>query len=134
MNRSIPPLFMFAVMLPVMAYSHARMIATIPADGDFVGAPARLVLTFDNAVQLTGAELNTVDGDKLNLDDISPERVKTFIVSIPHTLPPGEYYVVWQSIATDSHYSTGEFFFTVAANEHTVRSLKLPARMLFRQA
>ena len=54
MNRSIPLLFIVAVMLSGWAYSHAKMTSTIPADGDTVCAPEILVLTFDNAVQLTG--------------------------------------------------------------------------------
>ena len=103
-------------MLPGWAYSHAKMTSTIPADGDFVGAPANLVLTFDNAVQLTGVEIYTVEGDKTTLGDISAERAKTFTVSVPQSLPPGEYYVVWRSIAADSHFSTGEFFFTVVTD------------------
>ena len=124
MHRSFPLSLILAVMLSGLAYSHAKMTSTSPADGDFVGAPENLVLMFDNAVQLTGVELNTVEGDKIDLGDVPPERAKTFTVSIPRTLPPGEYYVVWRSIAADSHFSTGEFFFTVVANEHTLRSVE----------
>ncbi|MCH8335770.1 MAG: copper resistance protein CopC [Proteobacteria bacterium] len=113
MNRSIPLLFIVAVMLSGWAYSHAKMTSTIPADGDTVCAPEILVLTFDNAVQLTGVQLSTVEGDNRDLGDFSAERAKTFTISVPNTLPPGEYYVVWRSIAADSHFSTGEFFFTV---------------------
>ena len=100
-------------MLSGLAYSHAKMTSTVPADGDFVGAPENLILTFDNAVQLTGVELNTVDGDIRDLGEFSAERAKTFTIGILQPLPPGEYYVVWRSIAADSHFSTGEFFFTV---------------------
>lgn len=113
MNRSIPLLFIVAVMSSGWAYSHAKMTSTIPADGDFVGAPEILVLTFDSAVQLTGVELKTAEGDDRDLGDFSAERAQSFTISVPNTLPPGEYYVVWRSIAADSHFSTGEFFFTV---------------------
>jgi methionine-rich copper-binding protein CopC len=91
------------------------MTSTIPADGDYVSAPEYLVLEFDNAVQLTGLELKTVDGDNRDLGEFPAERAMTFTISVPQSLPPGEYYVVWRSIATDSHFSTGEFFFTVVA-------------------
>ena len=103
-------------MLPSLAYSHAKMTSTVPADGDFVAAPEILVLTFDNAVQLTGVELKTVDGDNRNVGSFSAEPAKIFSVAVPQPLPPGEYYVVWRSIAADSHFSTGEFFFTVVAD------------------
>lgn len=116
MNRSVPILCVIAVMLSGWAYSHAKMTSTIPADGDYVSAPEYLVLTFDNAVQLTGVELKSVEGDSRDLSEFSAEQAKTFTISLPQSLPPGEYYVVWRSIAADSHFSTGEFFFTVVTD------------------
>ena len=113
MKRCVPLLFILAVVLSGWAYAHAKMTSTIPADGDTVCAPENLVLTFDNAVQLTSVELKTVDGDNKDLGDVPAQRAKTFTISLTQTLPPGEYYVVWRSIAADSHFSTGEFFFTV---------------------
>ncbi len=92
------------------------MTSTVPADGDYVEAPKQLVLKFDNAVQLTGVELKTVDGDNNEIGAFSTEHAKSFTIDVPYTLPPGEYYVVWRSIAADSHFSTGEFFFTVVAD------------------
>ena len=88
----------------------------MPADGDFVAAPEFLVLTFDNAVELTGVELKTAEGDNRELGKTPAERARTFTITLPQALPPGEYYVIWRSIATDSHFSTGEFFFTVVAD------------------
>ena len=116
MNRKIPLLCLVAVMLSGWAYSHAKMASTVPADGDFVSAPENLLLMFDNPVQLTGVELKTVDGENRDLGALSAELAKTFSINVPQSLPPGEYYVVWRSIAADSHFSTGEFFFTVVAN------------------
>ena len=116
MNRSIALLFLAAVMVPGWAHSHARITSTVPADGDFVSAPPILVLTFDNAVQLTGVELKTIDGENRDVGAFPAEPATTFSVKVPQALPPGEYYVVWRSIATDSHFSTGEFFFTVVAD------------------
>lgn len=92
------------------------MTSTLPADGDFVAAPKALVLTFDNTVELTGVALKTVEGDDRDIGEIPAERARTFTITLPQALPPGEYYVVWRSIASDSHFSTGEFFFTVVTN------------------
>ena len=103
-------------MLSGLAYAHAKITSTVPADGDFVGAPQILVLTFDNAVQLTGVELKSVDGDNLDIGTFSAELAKSFNIKVPQQIPPGEYYVVWRAIAADSHFSTGEFFFTVVAD------------------
>lgn len=113
MNRRFPLLFLAAVMMSGWAYSHAKMTSTVPADGDFVAAPETLVLTFDNLVQLTGVELKTVDGENRDLGTFSTETAKSFSINVPQPLPPGEYYVVWRSTAADSHFATGEFFFTV---------------------
>ena len=100
-------------MMSGWAYSHAKMTSTVPADGDFVAAPEILVLTFNNPVRLTGVELKTVDGENPGLGTFSAETAKTFSINVPQPLSPGEYYVVWRSIAADSHFATGEFFFTV---------------------
>ncbi len=116
MIRSIPFIVVMALTLPGLTFAHAKITATVPADGDFVRAPEELVLTFDNAVQLTAVELKTVEGDTRDVGDVSADQAKTFTVSIPQSLPPGEYYLIWRCIASDSHFSTGEFFFTVIAD------------------
>lgn len=89
------------------------MTSTLPADGDFVAVPEILVLNFDNPVRLTGVELKTVDGEDRGLGALSAEPAKTFSINVPQPLAPGEYYVVWRCTAADSHFATGEFFFTV---------------------
>jgi methionine-rich copper-binding protein CopC len=114
--RRIPLMVVMALTLPGLAFAHAKITATVPADGDFVSAPEELILTFDNEVQLTGVELKTVEGESRAVGDVSADRAKTYTVSVPRTLPPGEYYLIWRCIASDSHFSTGEFFFTVVAD------------------
>ena len=113
MNRINSLIIVLAITMSGWVFAHAKITATVPADGDFVSAPDELVLTFDNTVQLTGVELRTVDGETGDVGAFSSEQATTFTVDVPDTLPPGEYYVVWKSIAADSHFSTGEFFFTV---------------------
>lgn len=116
MNRNIALLFVMAIMMSGWAFAHAKMTSTVPADGDFVEAPATLVLKFDNPVQLTSVEIKTVDGGDKDVGAFSAEPAKMFSINIPESLPPGEYYVVWRAIAADSHFSTGEFFFTVVTD------------------
>lgn len=114
-NRQIL-LLVASLVLANVLFAHAKITATVPADGDFVSEPEELVLTFDNTVQLTGVELKTVEGDSRDVGEVSRDRARTFTVSIPQPLPPGEYYLIWRCIASDSHFSTGEFFFTVVAD------------------
>ena len=123
MNRCIPLLVVMAVMLPGPAYAPAKIISTVPADGDFVASPEVLVLKFDNAVRLTPADLHTVEGvsaegrtvegEVVELGFDATEADQSFMIELPRLLPPGEYFLVWRCIATDSHFATGEFFFTV---------------------
>ena len=112
-----------AVMLPGPLCAHAKVTSTVPADGDFVASPETLVLNFDNEVRLTGLELHTiegvsaegrtVEGEFIELGFVATEVARSFAIEVPKSLPPGEYFLVWRCVATDSHFSTGEFFFTV---------------------
>lgn len=126
MNRCIPLLFVMVVTLPGLAYAHAKITSTVPADGDFVAAPEAMVLNFDNEVRLIGVELHTVEGvsaegrtvegEVTDLAIDSTKAAQSFTVELPRSLPPGEYFLVWRCIAADSHFATGEFFFTVVAH------------------
>ena len=114
--RIRPVILVVAFLLSGWVFAHAKIVTTLPADGDFVAAPDSLTLTFDSPVTLTAVELHTVEGDSRNVGGIPDDRAASFTVAVPEMLPPGEYYVVWKSIAADSHFSTGEFFFTVIKN------------------
>lgn len=126
MSRFIPLLVVMTVSLPVLAYAHAKITSTVPADGDFVASPEVLTINFDNEVRLTGVELHsvegvsaegrTIEGEVTELGIVATEVARSFMIEIPRLLPPGEYFLVWRCVATDSHFSTGEFFFTVLAN------------------
>ena len=108
-------LLFLAIVLAGTAHAHAKIVSTVPADGDFVAPPQSLVLNFDNVVRLTGLELHTVDGKLVDLGTVDKENARSFEIRLSEPLRPGEYYVVWRSIAIDRHFSTGEFFFTVVA-------------------
>jgi len=126
LSRFIPLLVVMTVSLPVLAYAHAKITSTVPADGDFVASPEVLTINFDNEVRLTGVELHsvegvsaegrTIEGEVTELGIVATEVARSFMIEIPRLLPPGEYFLVWRCVATDSHFSTGEFFFTVLAN------------------
>jgi methionine-rich copper-binding protein CopC len=118
--------FVLAIVLPGIVSAHAKIVSTVPADGDFVTSPETFVLNFDNTVRLTGMELHTIEGvsaekrtregEVLQLDFDPEESARSFTVEVPGLLSPGEYYLLWRCIASDSHFSTGEFFFTVISD------------------
>ena len=99
--------------LSVVTLAHAKLMSTVPADGDFVPAPKVLALVFADPVRLTGAELKTVDGGDIGLGPLPEKAASSFRIDVPTELVAGEYYLIWRCIAADSHFSTGEFFFTV---------------------
>jgi methionine-rich copper-binding protein CopC len=118
--------FILGVALAGLAHGHAKITSTVPADGDFVASPETFVLNFDNEVTLTGVELHsvagvsaegrTIEGDVVDLDFAATEASRSFVIEISESLVPGEYFLVWRCIAADSHFATGEFFFTVISD------------------
>lgn len=116
MHKHKTSLILLVAFLAGLAHAHAKMVSTVPADGDFVSPPRKLVLNFDDVVQLTGVELHTADGDIVDLGKVEKDNARSFEIQLPAPLPPGEYYLVWRSIAADRHFSTGEFFFTVVTD------------------
>lgn len=118
--------FALAIAMPGLAHAHAKIVSTVPADGDFVASPMNFVLNFDNAVTLTGVELHsiagvsaegrTIEGAIVDLGFIATEPSRSFVIDIPEPLVPGEYFLIWRCVAADSHFATGEFFFTVVSD------------------
>jgi methionine-rich copper-binding protein CopC len=113
-NKSL--IVWLAVLASGGVFAHAKTTSTLPADGDFVASPGTLVLQFDSPVHLTGIEIMSVAGERLQAGAVPAEPDATFRIDVPEALAPGEYYVVWKAIAADTHFSTGEFFFTVIAH------------------
>ena len=114
-------LFVIAALLlsglvPILGQAHAKLTATQPADGDLVAAPDRLSLEFDGALHLTGIAIVSVSGERQELANLPEAAGTRFDLDIPGRLSPGEYYVVWKGTAADSHFSTGEFFFTITGD------------------
>lgn len=123
MKQLLAMSLVLAFALPDALHAHAKITSTVPADGDFIAPPEVFILNFDNEVRLTGLELHTIEGVSAEEKTIEgqvfqlgfdpEESAHSFTVGIPEPLPPGEYYLLWRCIAADSHFSTGEFFFTV---------------------
>ena len=113
MSKNKATYLILAMIAAGLAYGHAKIVATVPADGDYVAPPETLVLTFDSEVRLTGVELHTADGDPVDLGTVDEQKARSFVIRVPRPLAAGGYYLVWRSIAADKHFSTGEFFFTV---------------------
>ncbi len=79
----------------------------------YVADEVRLTGMELHSVEGVSAEGRTVEGEVIELSFVATELARSFMIEIPRLLPPGEYFLIWRCIATDSHFSTGEFFFTV---------------------
>jgi methionine-rich copper-binding protein CopC len=103
-----------AMVLPLAAYGHAKLLRTMPAANAEVSAPKTLTLSFNEAVRLAVLKLSS--GGKeipLTLDRSAPAAAQ---VSVPlPTLGAGSYEVEWSALTVgDGHVVKGTFSFTVA--------------------
>jgi len=101
----------------VPADAHAVLVRSSPADGSRLdAAPARVVLTFDEPVQLVDGMTRAFSssGTRVDTGDISRSGGDTQVV-VPLTpdLPRGSYTVSWRVISADTHVVSGSISFGV---------------------
>jgi methionine-rich copper-binding protein CopC len=108
-----------AMILPVTAGAHARLLATSPAAGARLdAAPKVLKLRFDEKVQLAVLKLSAGGTDIPVQFDRGAEPAPEVSVALPN-LAPGTYRVQWSALtADDGHVVKGTFSFALAAAAH----------------
>ncbi len=101
--------------LPVLAYAHAQLSSSLPADRASLQAPPKEVaLHFSEPVRLTALTIAR-DGERpQQLGSLPASSMKDFALAAP-ALGAGSYRVSWRALAADSHVMSGTFAFTVAA-------------------
>ena len=95
------------------AFAHARLVKSLPSEGAHVKSPARIVLTFGEALEpaFSGALLMDKDGRNLSGE---PVKVSGRVVTLkPGHLEPGDYVVSWHSVGHDGHRLEGHLHFHV---------------------
>src|SRR5579872_5493166 len=96
------------------AFANARLIKSTPADGARMRSPARIQLTFSEALEpaFSGALLLDEDGRDLSAD---PVRIDGPVLRLRPSkpLPPGSYVVSWHSVGHEGHRLDGRIHFTV---------------------
>jgi len=104
-------------MTTALAFAHAKLQTSAPADGATVTAPpAELHLKYNEPVEvamstikITGPGDNAVATDKVSAD---PSDDKALVQALPK-LAPGDYRVQWNTMGHDGHHTKGEIHFTV---------------------
>jgi methionine-rich copper-binding protein CopC len=106
----------FFVSLP-SAFAHAHPKVMEPAADSTVAAPAKISVTFSEAVEPKFSSLTLTDeaGKPVGKETSQPVAgdAKTMMLTPPSALPPGGYLVHWVSVAADGHRMQGEYKFTV---------------------
>ena len=97
------------------AYAHVDLVSSTPAVNATVTAPARLTLTFSDAVvpAFSGFELINSAGATVAVRTSVSEDRKSISGVPAQRLTSGRYTVNWRIAAGDGHRMTGSFAFTV---------------------
>lgn len=115
MIRALPRAILLAGLLAAApALAHSELRAAAPADGAVLPAPPeRLVLSFNEAVQVTALRLRAAGGAEVALPRRPIRSTREEAVPLP-SLPPGAYEAEWRAISADGHPIGGRLRFQVA--------------------
>ena len=105
-----------AMLSPITALAHAKLLATSPAAGAQLDVPPKqLTLRFDVEVQLAVLKLSAGGADIPVPFDRSAQAASELSIALP-SLAPGTYRVQWSALtADDGHVVKGTFSFVVTA-------------------
>ena len=106
-----------AVSVASTAFAQARFVKAMPAAGSQVGSLTEVQLEFNESVdpRFSGLTLTGPRGVKVELGEPEVESgdPRVLVVPITNVLEPGDYTVHWRVVSFDTHWSQGEFSFTV---------------------
>jgi methionine-rich copper-binding protein CopC len=108
---------MVAALAASPAFAHAKLVATMPADGSLVAAPTELRLRFDEPVEvkLSGVDLSDSAGNAIATGAAAADPADPPTVVIPVSIPlkAGRYKAHWHAVSDDMHRVEGDFAFEV---------------------
>ena len=117
--------------LPEAAWAHAALLRTTPqASGTIPSSPARVTLTYDEAVAPKFAVVSVTNAAGEQEATASPAALPsdadTIAVPVRH-LPEGWYLVYWRVISADGHPVRGAFTFAVGPNPGPAPQFVIPS-------
>jgi copper transport protein len=117
--------------LPGAAWAHAALLRTTPqASGTIPSSPARVTLTYDEAVAPKFAVVSVTNAAGEQEATASPAALPsdadTIAVPVRH-LPEGWYLVYWRVISADGHPVRGAFTFAVGPNPGPAPQFVIPS-------
>lgn len=99
--------------LASVAFAHARLTGSVPAEGATVAAPTQILLTFSEAAVITTASIQRTGGSSQKLTDLPTVAAARVTLALPK-LPAGNYTLTWRVIGDDGHVMTGALHFAVS--------------------
>ena len=116
---------------PASAWAHAALLKTTPqASGTVNGSPARVTLSYDEAVEPRFAIVSVTNAGGHQEITGSPRALatdpKTLAIGLRH-LDPGWYLVYWRVISADGHPVRGAFTFAVGPNPGPAPQFVIPS-------
>ena len=111
MRRIAPIILATSVIWSSLSCAHTHLVGSIPADhAQLATAPKEAVLTFAEAVEMTAAKLEFVEGKTA----LKPPEGSSKEVHIPlPALAAGSYHLQWRATSDDGHVMSGELSFVV---------------------
>jgi len=113
-SASIALLALFLALLPPrQADAHGSLVSSEPADGLLLDtAPREVVLTFDEATELTALRLTAPDGSYKDAA-APPDRLVSHRLALPRSTLQGTHVLSWRAVSEDGHPIGGAVVFSV---------------------
>ena len=121
--RFAPVLAVAALIAPLPAFAHPRLIAATPAPNSATAPTARLQLAFSERLvaQFSGADVVMIEMPgmkmrapmKMAVKANLAEDGKTLVLTLQKPLAKGSYRVDWRVVSTDTHRVQGNYSFKV---------------------
>lgn len=104
---------LLALLPPCEADAHGSLISSEPADGLLLdAAPDAIVLTFDEATELTALRLTAPDGSYKDAGP-EPDRLVSHRLALPRSTLQGTHVLSWRAVSEDGHPIGGAVVFSV---------------------
>jgi len=121
--RFAPVLAVAALIAPLPAFAHPKLITATPAPNSATAPTARLQLAFSERLvaQFSGADvvMTEMPGMKMRapmkmaVKASLAEDGKTLVLTLQKPLAKGSYRVDWRVVSTDTHRVQGNYSFKV---------------------
>ena len=100
----------------VTAHAHAHLLTSSPpADSVITMSPAKLVLNFSEAAQLTALSIQKGSDPQQKLNPPLTDAAAQISMPLP-PLTPGVYTLTWRVLSADGHVVSGALRFTLSGH------------------